>query len=66
MKIDITEAERNFSSFVTSLSTFVMNTIASYEDNQQKLIEALKQKEEEIQKLKEELEDAKVEDVEQT
>jgi cell shape-determining protein MreC len=56
MKIDITEAERNFSSFVTSLSTFVMNTFASYEDNQQKLVEALKQKEEEISKLKKEIE----------
>jgi hypothetical protein len=33
-----------------------MNTIASYEDNQQKLVEALKQKEEEISKLKKEIE----------
>lgn len=56
MKIDITEAEKNFSSFVIGLSTFVMGTLGSYEENQQKLVEALKQKEEEISKLKKEIE----------
>ncbi len=55
MKIDITEAERNFSSFVTALSNYVVNTLGSYEENQKKLVEALKQKEEEISKLKTQL-----------
>ena len=64
MKIDITEAERNYSSFVTALSTYVMNTFGAYEENQKKLAEALKQKEEEISKLKTQLGALLGEDVE--
>lgn len=55
-KIDVSEAERNFSVFNASLSAYVMNSFATYEDQIGQLTEALKQKTEEVSKLQKELE----------
>lgn len=56
MKIDLSDAERNFASFSAGLNTFVMNTFATYDQQIQLLTETITKLREENSKLQKDLE----------
>lgn len=56
MKVDVTDAERNFASMSAGMNTFVMNMFASYDEQMKLLAQQVKDLSEKNSQLQKELE----------
>lgn len=56
MKVDVTDAERNFASMSAGMNTFVMNMFASYDEQIKLLAQQVKDLSEKNSQLQKELE----------
>lgn len=59
MKVDLSDAEKNFGSFNAGLTTFVMNTFGAYEEQLKLFVKANNELKEKIAALEKELKESK-------